>query len=200
MEPTPVKEIWAGNAHYTVDPRWRGPQAIRLAGEPTTIGWALREVLVAAVLCSRATETQSGAWQLSGEEWEKALLATAIDSGIDPGSVRADASPVEGEQCPTDVRCSLHRKPDGADLYLQGEPEQVLPRCEAMLDTHGRRWTLDPADIEERVAAMRARGLAVIAFARNTLEAVRPLAVTDCTQGLILVGLVGLLVGPIALR
>ena len=195
-----MREIWAGNAHYTVDPRWRGPQAIRLAGEPTTIGWALREVLLAAVLCSRATETQHGTWQLSGEDWERSLLATAIDSGIDADSARAAASPVEVRDCPADVRCSLHRKSDHADLYFQGQPELVLPRCEAMLDTHGRRWAMDLGDIEERVAAMRSRGLAVIAFARHTLEAVRPLAASDCTHGLILVGLVGLLVAPIAMR
>jgi hypothetical protein len=38
MVTMPVREIWAGNARYSVDPLYSGPQTIRLAGEPTTIG------------------------------------------------------------------------------------------------------------------------------------------------------------------
>jgi hypothetical protein len=69
-----------------------------------------------------------------------------------------------------------------------------------MLDTHGRRWPLEATDVLERAAAMRARGLSVVAFARGKLAQVRPLTATDCQSGLLLIGLVGLLIAPLTLR
>jgi cation-transporting ATPase F len=197
----PLREIWAGNAHYTVDPRHAGPEAIRLAGEPTTIGWALREVLLAATLCNDAAATRQGdGWQLQGNETDQALLAAAIKGGIDPAATRGAMPRCGGLTFPPTWQATLHGSDDGARLYLKGEPERVLPSCIAMLDTHGRRWALDPADIEERAAAMRERCLSVVAFARGALGQVRPLTTADCNQGLILIGLVGMFLAPAVLR
>jgi magnesium-transporting ATPase (P-type) len=196
-----VKEIWAGNAHYSVDSRCRGPQSIRLAGDPTTIGWALREVLIAATLCNHATASRDGDdWRFAGDDADQALLATAVNGGIDPAAARATSPLIEELDCDSDTQASLHGNMGGADLYLRGTPESILPACEAMLDTHGRRWALDAADVEERAAAMRARRLSVVAFARGKLSQVRPLTAADCQSSLILIGLVGLLIAPLTLR
>jgi magnesium-transporting ATPase (P-type) len=201
MVTMPVREIWAGNARYSVDPLYSGPQTIRLAGEPTTIGWALREVLIAATLCNHATASHCGdKWQFSGDDSDQALLATAIDGGIDADTLRASAPRIAELHCTADTQATLHQCPDGADIYVKGEPEQVLQGCDAMLDTHGRRWPLEATDVLERAAAMRARGLSVVAFARGKLAQVRPLTATDCQSGLLLIGLVGLLIAPLTLR
>jgi magnesium-transporting ATPase (P-type) len=196
-----VQEIWAGNAHYTVASSDAGPDAIRLAGDRTTIGWALREVLVAATLCNNAAvKRHDGDWQVDGNAADQALLAAAIKGGIDPTLIR-DTSPRIGElvRLP-DWQATAHRGSDGTQIFLKGTPESILPRCNAMLDTHGRRWDLDPADVEERVAAMRERCLSVVAFARGVLNELRPPTVADCSQDLIFVGLAGLMLAPAMLR
>jgi cation-transporting P-type ATPase F len=196
----PVQEIWAGNAHYTVASSDAGPDAIRIAGDRTTVGWALREVLVAATLCNdAAVKRHGGDWQIDGNATDRALLAAAIKGGLDPTVIR-DAAPRIGElaQVP-DWQATAHLSNHGAQLFLKGSPESVLSRCCAMLDTHGRHWALDPADVEERAAAMRQRSLSVVAFARGALNEIRPPTAADCGQDLIFVGLAGLLLEPATL-
>lgn len=200
-EEMPVQEIWAGNAHYTIDSDSVGPDAIRLAGDRTTIGWALREVLVAATLCNDAVITRHGSdWQIDGNAADHALLAAAIKGGIDPAVVRNTAPRVGELASSPGWQATMHRSHDGAQLFLKGAPENVLPRCIAMLDTHGRRWALDATDVEERAAAMRKRRLSVVAFARGVLNELHPLTTADCSHGLIFIGLAGLFLAPVILR
>jgi magnesium-transporting ATPase (P-type) len=157
--------------------------------------------LVAATLCNDAAVKRHGEdWQFDGSAADQALLAAAIKGGIDPTAIRGTTPRVGELAHAPDWQATAHRRNGGAQIFLKGTPESILPRCNAMLDTHGRHWALDPTDVEERVAAMRERCLSVVAFARGILNELRPPTVADCSQGLIFVGLAGLMLVPAMLR
>ncbi len=191
-----VREIWAGNAHYTIAD---GPEsAIELADQPVTIGWALREVLVAGALCNDASLYQErGRWKMTGDPTEGALLVLARKARLDEtarrqGEPRLDELPFEAAR---QTMATLHDVQGQHRLYVKGAIERLLPACVDMLDSHGRPWPLEAADIAERATAMARNGLRVLALARRTDTA---LAITPehLTAGLTFLGLVGMVDPP----
>ncbi|MBI4998589.1 MAG: cation-transporting P-type ATPase [Rhodocyclales bacterium] len=192
-----VREIWAGNAHYKVGGGEHG--AIELAGQPATIGWALKEVLVAGVLCNdAAVSREDGRWQVAGDPTEGALLVAARKGKLDEATLRElfprlDELPFDaGRQ----AMATLHDAGGEQNvIYVKGAVERLLPACEDMLDTHGRRWPLDAESIEERAADLAADGLRVLALARKAHHG-DTLAGEDVAAGLTFVGLVGMIDPP----
>jgi calcium-translocating P-type ATPase len=184
-----VREVWAGNAHYEVG------DDIRLAGQPATIGWALKEVLVAGALCNDAAlHRQDDRWQVAGDPTEGALLIAARKGRLDEATLasvlpRVDELPFDaGRQS----MATLHQaEGDERVIYVKGAVEKLLPACADMLDTHGRHWPLDAESIAERAADMADDGLRVLALARKA-HADDTLAADDITTGLTFVGLVGM--------
>jgi magnesium-transporting ATPase (P-type) len=195
-----VREIWAGNANYAVTGAGYGSEgSITLAGRPTTVGWALREVLVAGALCNDAgLHRERGHWQVNGDPTEAALLVAARRGGLDEGTLRALSPRID--ELPFDsarqTMATLHQLDGGRLIYVKGALEKILPACGAMLDTHGRHWPLDPEDVEERAATMAGRGLRVLALARKPLPEERTLNEAELSEGLVLVGLVGMIDPP----
>jgi hypothetical protein len=170
-----VREIWAGNAHYTVADGDDG--TIALAGQPVTVGWALREVLVAGVLASdpsarHAKTVRSGI----ADSTAAALLALAAKGGLDAAALRDT------------------RHGDGQG-YVKGAVASLLPACIDMLDTHGRRWPLDTTEIAERAVTMIRKGLAVLALARQA-DIGADANTRRWPSALTFVGLVGLATTP----
>ncbi|HTY02422.1 MAG TPA: hypothetical protein VMC81_01710 [Rhodocyclaceae bacterium] len=175
-----VREIWAGNAHYRVM-----DGSIRLADMPATVGWALKEVLVAGALCNNAADAA-----------DLALLAAARAGRLDEPTL-AEVFPWLAEVLPTPqqpVMATLHETAGAHVIYAKGPLERVLPACVDMLDTHGRNWPLDAETIAERAAVLCARGVQVVALARKT-QAAPTLAPADLIRGLTFVGLVGIAPG-----
>ena len=179
LEPA-VREIWAGNAHYRVI-----NNTIRLADLPATVGWALKEVLVASALCNNEADAT-----------EMALLNAARFGRIDEATLR-EVFPWLGEVPATPdqpVMATLHETAGVQVIYARGPLERLLPACIDMLDTHGRNWPLDAEDIVERTAVMVANGLHVVALARKA-HAGTTLSLTDLNADLTFVGLVGIAPG-----
>jgi magnesium-transporting ATPase (P-type) len=195
-----VREIWAGNANYAVTGAGYGTEGgITLAGRPTTVGWALKEVLVAGALCNDASlHREHGHWRIGGDPTEAALLVAARKGGLDEGTLRALSPRID--ELPFDsarqTMATLHQLDGGRLIYVKGALERILPTCSAMLDTHGRHWPLDPEEVEERAVAMTGRGLRVLALARKPLPEERPLTAAELAGDLVLVGLVGMIDPP----
>jgi magnesium-transporting ATPase (P-type) len=192
-----VREIWAGNAHYQVGDGDAG--MVELAGRPATIGWALKEVLVAGTLCNDATiRLVDDAWQITGDPTEGALLIAAQKGKLDVSTLRGlfprlDERPFDATR---QTMTTLHDAGGETNIiYLKGALERLLPHCADMLDTHGRRWPLDAESITERAAAMASDGLRVLALARKA-HAGEALADADTTSDLTFVGLVGMVDPP----
>ena len=172
-----VREIWAGNAHYIVK-----PEAIQLAGLPATVGWALKEVLVAGALCNNGID-----------DADLALLDAARIGRLDdltlnevfPWLAEISASPGQP------LMATLHESAGTQLIYARGPVAAVLPACADMLDTHGRHWPLATEDIVERAEALLAKGMQVIALARKRVEQ-STLVAADLRSGLTLVGVVAL--------
>ncbi len=188
-----VREIWAGNAHYKVGAGEHG--AIELAGQPATIGWALKEVLVAGVLCNdAASRREAGRWHVAGDPTEGALLIAARKGKLDEATLRdlfprLDELPFEAAR---QAMATLHDAGGEQNIiYLKGAVERLLPACADMLDTHGRRWPLDTESVVERAAEMAARGMRVLALARKA-HAGDTLSEDNIAAGLTFVGMVGM--------
>jgi cation-transporting P-type ATPase F len=191
-----VREIWAGNAHYTMAAGAQG--AIELADQPATIGWALREVLVAGVLCNDASlYHEKGRWRMTGDPTEGALLLAARKGKLDEAALRQVAPRLD--ELPFDATrqamATLHDREGQRWLYVKGAVERLLPACVDMLDTHGRPWPLEADDIAERAAAMARNGLRVLALARRT-DVAASVMPEHLTTGLTFLGLVGMVDPP----
>jgi calcium-translocating P-type ATPase len=188
-----VREIWAGNAHYRVATGEHG--GIELAGQPATVAWALKEVLVAGVLCNDAAlHREEGRWQVAGDPTEGALLIAAHKGRLDVATLRElfprlDELPFDAAR---QAMATLHDAGGEQNvIYVKGALERLLPACTDMLDTHGRHWPLDAESLEERAATMAADGLRVLALARKS-HAGEHLAEGDIVAGLTFVGLIGM--------
>ena len=152
---------------------------------PTTAAAAIADV---AVLCNDATTDPAG-----GDPTERALLGlvdTAAVTRRRTDHPRLAAAPFTSER----MRMGTVHHLDGAPwLLVKGAPEQVLPRCAALLvDGHPR--PVDATD-QQRLAAVAdaraARGERVLALARRRLDEV-PVDVEAHEHALTLVALVTL--------
>jgi Ca2+-transporting ATPase len=82
-------------------------------------------------------------------------------------------------------------------VYAMGSVEAILQRCDAALDAAGHRQPLDADAIHAQVASLAARGLRILAFARNELPPeTAALGHPDVGTGLTFLGLQALIDPP----
>ena len=188
-----TRAILAGNAHYELAAGDRA--GITLGGEPAAVGWALREVLIAGVLCNDAAlRREAGHWQVVGDPTEGALLVAARRGGLDEDTLRSlfprlDELPFDANR---QAMATRHEVEGRQRTYVKGALEKLLPACIDMIDSHGRNEPLDAEGILERAMAMAAGGLRVLALARSAHEESAPLVEADLAGGLTFLGLVGM--------
>jgi len=157
----------------------------------------LAEFARCALLCNDASlRHDDGAWTMSGDPTEGALLALALKAGLDAQAEhtarpRVDAIPFESEHR---FMATLHHDHAGhACVYLKGAPEQVLALCSATADGA----PLDRAQWEERIASAARAGQRVLALARCEYPAgTAALAMSDITPRFALLGLAGMIDPP----
>lgn len=158
------------------------------------LAWLLR-------ICALCNETQrgvdgNGAPELVGSSTEKALMRTAIESGIDLDTIRL-AWPRKSVRYRSELdrfMVTTHSAPnDSAGLVaVKGSPPEVLDLCGSEL-YEGARRRLEPArreDILRRNMDMAGRALRVLGFAfgQTALEPKSPGSARDLTW----VGLAGM--------
>jgi Ca2+-transporting ATPase len=159
----------------------------------------LREALETGLLCNNA-EPEAGddgdGERATGDPMEVALLAAAIRAGIDRPAL-LEKQPEEREEAfdpETKLMATFHRRGQGLRVAVKGAPEAVIAACSRVRDGEGAA-ELDPdgerAWLEDNVS-MAKDGLRVLGLATREADDVDE----DPYQGLVLLGLVGLVDPP----
>jgi magnesium-transporting ATPase (P-type) len=195
-----VEALFAGGRAYTVSGRGYVPsgQICDAGGGEAALAGALRECLVAGVLCNDAALIKrEGEWAIDGDPTEGALIVAARKAGLDEASVTA-LCPREAElpfDATRQTMATLHQIEGQRVVFAKGALERLLPRCEHMLDADGQPVPLDAAAIEAAAGAMAGRGLRVLAFARRA-PATALADETDIDAQLCFIGLQGMIDPP----
>jgi magnesium-transporting ATPase (P-type) len=161
----------------------------------------LQELGHIAALCNDAVlHEKDGAWRVEGDPMEGALLALAGKLGVGPREALAAWS--RTDEIPFDARhrfmATLHHDNAGnALITLKGAPEQVLDMCATQRNPSGTADTLDRAYWVRAADTIAAQGQRVLALAVQPAKPGRTvLEFADVEQGLVLIGLVGLIDPP----
>ncbi|MDR9440572.1 MAG: HAD-IC family P-type ATPase [Halomonas sp.] len=159
---------------------------------------ALRHFLKVGVMCNDAELTEKeGHWKIHGDPTEGALVVAAAKAGLEASELRGnhdrhDAIPFESER---KYMATLHKE-DGKQLLLvKGAPDRLLEMCHRVRD-ESEDIELDLALWEERIHDLSSRGLRVLALAEKPIHDVNELTDEHAEEGLVLLGLVGLLDPP----
>ncbi len=162
---------------------------------------ALKELGLVAALCNDAAlREKDGIWRVEGDPMEGALLALAAKLGVD----RREALETwqRTDEIPFDARhrfmATLHHDRSGhAFIAIKGAPEQVLDMCALQQHLNGEAGALDRAYWLEMAETIAGEGQRVLALAVKPTAGNRlVLEFSDVGQGLVLVGLVGLIDPP----
>ena len=152
-----------------------------------------------AALCNDAQLAPSnGQVRLVGSPTDGALLSFALKAGCASADLsaalpRVGLIPFDSEH---KFMATAHRDAAGGYLFVKGAPERVLEMCAEQYED-GEARPIDHARWHSRTEELAASGQRVIAIAgRPTDRAMSDLGFGDVEQGLILVGLVGLIDPP----
>ncbi len=160
----------------------------------------LVEALQAAMLCNDSTlEFKTGHWLVHGDPMEGALLISGLKAGLDIEKQnkqfpRTDLIPFESEHR---FMATLHHNHSGeAFIFLKGAPEHVIEMCEQQR-THSGDQALDKHYWLNRIEQMAQQGQRVLAIAVKPINCEHvELKFSDLDQGLIMLGLFGLIDPP----
>ncbi len=161
----------------------------------------LIELARAGVLCNDAQLRPHAEddWRLEGDPTEGALLTLGVKAGLDIADEhgarpRTDLIPFESEHR---FMATLHHDHAGNGVvWLKGAPERVLEMCQRQRTAAGDA-PLDEAYWKARIEELARRGQRVLALASTPCAAdKRELRFDDVEQGLVLLGLTGLIDPP----
>lgn len=172
---------------------------------------ALKTLVHTAALCNDAglLQDKHGQWQLAGDPTEGALITLAMKAGISHEDLlarrpRCAAIPFESDfrymatahpLTSTDGATTVN--PQACEILLKGAPERILDMCVDQLQSDGECALLDAGFWQEAIAREARAGRRVLAFAKCTMDHIPDqLERTHVTQGLTLVGLVGIIDPP----
>ncbi|ATJ82947.1 cation-translocating P-type ATPase [Halomonas beimenensis] len=159
---------------------------------------ALCHFLEVGILCNDAElAREDDTWRIHGDPTEGALVVAAAKAGLSASAIRGDhdrhdAIPFASEH---QYMATLHTLDDEPMLLVKGAPDRLLAICDRMRTAQGED-ELDRGLWEARLHALSSRGLRVLALAEKPHPARSPLDEADLEEGLVLLGLVGLLDPP----
>ena len=161
----------------------------------------LSELGHAAALCNDASlHIHDGIWTVEGDPMEGALLSLSGRVGIDirkelAGWTRTDAIPFDSKH--RFMATLNHDHENHAFVSVKGAPEQIFAMCTRQRTVDGGAEYLDTGYWHEKAEEIASQGQRVIAFAVKPMAPEHTiLEFTDIEQGLILIGLVGLIDPP----
>ncbi len=194
-----VRALVAGGLPFAVDGDGYAPEgSVTLDGQPAAVAGPLRDLLLIGVLCNDAGLTdKDGAWTITGDPTEAALLVVARKAGLDEHRLRADFPRLDeiAFDSARQYMASLHRVDGQPVALVKGALEAVLPRCASQLGPDGEPVAIDMDAIDAQARALAAEGLRVLAFARAEVDGER-LEESALAGGLCLVGLQAMLDPP----
>ncbi len=195
-----VTELRVGGEAFSVSGQGYAPEgSLYQAGAATEVAGALREALLAGVLCNDAAlYHENRQWQITGDPTEAALLVVARKGGLDETTLRnlfprRDELPFDSAR---QTMATLHIVEGVPVTYVKGAIERLLPACRSMLAADGSEARLDCAALEESARLMAARGLRVLALARGHPAAGEVLDEATIGTGLVFLGLAGMIDPP----
>ncbi len=195
-----VQAVWAGGQGFAVTGLGYGPHGrIEADGRPAVTSGALRELLVAGALCNDARLAhEHRRWDVVGDPTEGALLALARKGGLDEVTLnslypRLDELPFDAGRRYMATLQEIEGRPV---LYVKGAVEQLLPACATMLDRRGREIPFDTTATKAAVARLADSGMRILAMARTSLAQKRPISHVDVEQGLVFLGVAGMIDPP----
>ncbi|HRY05858.1 MAG TPA: HAD-IC family P-type ATPase [Hyphomicrobiaceae bacterium] len=211
-----ARHVVTSTGTYDVEGSGYAPHgAIRDASGPIVIGEehdpAFTALARIAALCNDATliapeagDNANGAWRVAGDPMEGALLCLAGKAGCNIEQLRHDM--IRRDIIPFDAAhrfmATLHANAPGAGqdaetiLYLKGAPEEVMALCTGQLGAGGV-LPLNPEQWHRAVAQLAELGERTLAFALKPMPAdTRDIGFNDVRDGLLFVGLVGLIDPP----
>jgi cation-transporting P-type ATPase F len=196
-----VREIWAGGDTFMVGGHGYNPAGhVELKGQAVTAAGALRETLVAGVLCNdaRLTHDKQHNWTIAGDPTEGALIVAARKAGLDDVTLNAifprlDELPFDSTR---QYMATLHGIEGARIAYVKGAIERVLPGCTAMIDPEGHEARLDSSLVKATAIRMAEEGIRVLAMARSELASDQRLEPAGIGSNLVFVGLVGMIDPP----
>jgi cation-transporting P-type ATPase F len=202
-----VREIYVGGQSLVVTGHGYAPEGgISVRGETARMPTegALRELLVAGVLCNDAGLRHSNRqWTITGDPTEATLLVLARKAGLDEETLRRalprrDELPFASE---VQAMATLHEVEGQHMIYLKGASEKVLARCDELLTVRNRGQTARRPlagalreEIDAVAASMAERGLRVLALAHAPSTHDKLPALPE--RGMIFLGLVGMIDPP----
>lgn len=145
---------------------WADGETSPVRTDPSTIGPAAHLTLLTGVLTNEAHAHTGDGPSFVGDPTEVALLASAMEAGIDPGEVREQHTLVADIPFEPERRWSASvRLYDGQrTLFVKGAPEQIVAMCSQMLTAEGP-VPVDAGAVEAAAGALAADGLRVLAMA-----------------------------------
>jgi magnesium-transporting ATPase (P-type) len=160
----------------------------------------LSELTRACLLCNDASlYEENHEWIMHGDPTEGALLSLGLKAGLQLNFVqemwpRDDVIPFESEHR---FMATLHHDHTGKGFaYIKGAPERILEMCDGQKSPHGE-IEIDRVFWQSETLAMAEKGQRVLAIAYKPVESEsRELTFADLEQGLILLGLVGMIDPP----
>ena len=196
-----VERLWCGGQWFEVSGVGYAPDGeVLRGGEPARIQGALRETLLAGLLCNDALlKNEAGNWLVVGDPTEGALITTALKAGLGENHVEAHPRwgvlPFESER---QYMATGHHRGEERLLYVKGAPERVLDRCATLLDPAGKEVLFDPGqrdEVEAAAARMAQQGLRVLALASKG-HGDDELGHHHVSGGLVFLGLQGMMDPP----
>ncbi|HSP29277.1 MAG TPA: cation-transporting P-type ATPase [Ilumatobacteraceae bacterium] len=138
---------------------------------------------------------EAGRWTVDGEPTEGALRTLALKTGFETSEYRRLAVvPFESEH---KLMATADATPDGRRVVLvKGAPDRLLDRSVCELAGDGGGETLDRDWWERQIDELSAEGLRVLAAARCDASADRDALSLDDIEGLVFLGLVGIVDPP----
>ncbi|MCK6375522.1 MAG: HAD-IC family P-type ATPase [Zoogloea sp.] len=194
-----VRALVAGGQQFAVAGDGYAPEgAVTLDGQPAAVAGPLHDLLVIGVLCNDAGLAETdGAWTITGDPTEAALLVAARKAGLDERQLRADSPRVDeiAFDSARQYMASLHRLDGQSVALVKGALEAILPRCASQLGPDGEPVAIDMDAVDAQARALASDGLRVLAFARAEVVGER-LDESAFAGGLCLVGLQAMLDPP----
>ena len=201
-----VREVFAGRRPVAVSGSGYHPEGHLNEGTAVAqVSGALRELLVAGVLCNDSALRRSGRqWEVIGDPTEGALVVLARKGGIDDETLRKVYPRIDEQAFSSEAQfmATLNESEGRRIICLKGAVERVLPRCGSWMDSSGALRPLAEADRSDLLAEaerMAANGLRVLALSvRRSSDDGVPLVLDDTTlaEGFDFLGLVGMIDPP----
>jgi magnesium-transporting ATPase (P-type) len=161
----------------------------------------LSEIGLAAALCNDAElKNREGSWSVEGDPMEGALLALAGRIGLAVEETRGRWR--RTDVIPFDARHRFmatlnHDHENHAFVFVKGAPEKILAMCRAQRTGVAAAEPLDEAYWQGQAERIAAQGQRVLALAAKPMQPEHTvLEFPDIDDGLILLGLVGLIDPP----